>query len=317
MDRKALSRFTHDSGNFLNVSNTTYKQWVFRYTFLELEKDLGLYGDVTSDVLFGDSQYTTFKVVSRTNGILAGRQEIEYFLMHSDSNLRPRLIGNIDVRFLVDDGAGFGVGDTIAEIYGDIRDLLAVERTVLNLLNRMSNVATSTACTVDIVKDYDCLVVPTRKTLWGLLDKRGCSLGGAGTHRLSLSDAILVKDTHLDSGGRDFAEAFRKIEDSKPDVRFVEFEVGNVSEALEVAKLFYESDMKIVGVIMLDNIPPDLVFEALGEVKGAGYYDSVLFEASGGITDVNVLEYAKTGVDIISMGSLTSGVGGVDLGMEG
>lgn len=317
MDRTALRNFTHNAGNFLNTSNTTYRQWVFRYTFLELEKDLGLYGDVTTNLVFSDRSLKTFKVVARSNGILAGRKEVEYFLSDSNANFKPRLLSGIGVEFFISDGEGFAKGDVLAEITGDVRDLLAVERVVLNLLNRMSNVATFTAEVVDLVKEEDVLICPTRKTLWGLLDKKAVLLGGGGTHRLNLSDSIIVKDTHLNSTDMSFSDLIEEAEKVMPDVRFLEIEVSTTTDAVEVAKLFCESKLQTIGVVMLDNMSPMKISETLSEVKGAGYYDSVLFEASGGINKENVLEYAKSGVDIISMGCLTSGVSGVDLAMEG
>ncbi|PIR54752.1 hypothetical protein COU74_03305 [Candidatus Peregrinibacteria bacterium CG10_big_fil_rev_8_21_14_0_10_36_19] len=316
MDRKALVRLTHDSGNSLNLDNTTYKQWVFRYTFLELEKDLGLYGDITSDIAFPFPRTERFKIVAKSNGILAGRQEIEYFLSDKTTNLRQKLVGSLDVKFFVKEGAGFAKGDVLAEIYGEVKDILAVERTVLNLLNRMSSVATNAAKAVSISSEFDALLTPTRKTLWGLLDKRACNVGGTGTHRLNLSDAVLLKDTHLDVDGRNFYDFFVKLKNSSIDFRFAEIEVSRITEVIEVCKLFNDFNLPIVGVVMMDNMSPELINEALSSVKGMGLYDSILFEASGGINDQNLFEYAKTGVDIISMGSLTSGVAGVDISME-
>ncbi len=321
MDRKSIVQFTHKASNFLETGNSTYKQWVFRYTFLELEKDLGTKGDVSTDLLFADgNSKIKGKFVSRSSGVVAGIREIKYFLVDSDANFRPSLKGGFEIDFKVQDGDEVGPGDVIMEITADVHDLLAVERVVLNLLMRMSSVATFTRKIVDMVSELDVLVVPTRKTLWGLLDKKAVLVGGGGTHRINLSDAVILKDTHLDILKRDFDDVFERIEKNDADSRFLEIEVNNKREVLEVAKkisdLTKKGRLNTIGVVMMDNMSPEEVSDAVTSVKGSGYYDDVLFEASGGINAENVLEYAKTGVDVISMGCLTRSVPDFDMGME-
>lgn len=314
MDRKALREFTHNCADRLTLENTDYKQWVFRYTFLELEKDLGNLGDLSSELVFEDNLEASANIVAKNDGILAGLAEIEYFLVGADKNFRPRVSGDFQVESFFKDGDLVSAGDVIMKISGGIKDLLAVERVVLNLLMRMSGVATNASRIVGLVPEV--LVVPTRKTLWGWLDKKACSIGGTGTHRLNLSDGIILKDTHLDFFGRDFGRIFEKIESAGADFpRFVEIEVENGEEALKVAE-FFHGRSGFVPVVMFDNMVPAAISETIEAVKLRGLYDACLFEASGGIIEENVQDYARTGVDIISMGSLTGGVKGLDMSMK-
>ena len=320
MDRDSLRQFTHNAENFLSVSNSTYKQWVFRYTFLELEKDLGTKGDITTNVVFSEKKNVKGKIITNVDGIVAGIEEVKYFLVDAPSNFRPSIKGEFELSLKVKDGDEIKAGDTIMEISADVHDLLMIERIVLNLLMRMSGVATFTRKIVDMVKDYDVLVVPTRKTLWGLLDKKAVVLGGAGTHRLNLGDAVLVKDNHLDLLGRDLDEVLKRISKSKITCRFVEIEVDTGEEALQVAEKFVaaldNNEINCAGAILLDNMSPREITEVLKKIKANGLHDQLLFEASGGINEDNVVNYAKTGVDLISMGCLTMKTEVLDLSLD-
>lgn len=320
MDRKALREFTHKADHFLAINNETYKQWVFRYTFLELEKDLGVKGDITTRAIFPNGGRVKAKVVAKEAGIFAGKEEIKYFLVDSDPKFRPNIRGKFEVKFLVNDGDIFANGDILLEIEADVYDLLAVERVTLNLLMRMSGVATFTRKIVDMLKDYDVLITPTRKMLWGLLDKRAVLVGGGGTHRINLTDAVLVKDTHLDLIGHDFNLLFERISSSGVDGRFIEIEVDSPKEAVTVAKMFNKAlgakEIRSIGVLLMDNMAAGQISEAMDEIKNLGLYDGLLFEASGGVNEKNAVEYAATGVDIVSMGCLTNGARSLNMSMK-
>jgi len=320
MDRKALREFTHKVDNFLTVKNSTYKQWVFRYTFLELEKDLGVNGDITTKGIFHNERIVTGKVYARENGILAGREEIEYFLTKAHSGFRPAVPGKFGVTFKFEDGDSFEKDDLIVEITADVNGLLAVERVVLNLLMRMSGVATYSKKITDMVKDSDVLVTPTRKTLWGLLDKKAVTIGGGGTHRLNLEDAILIKDTHMDLIDKNYEKAFENIAAAGAEARFLEVEVGSVDNALKCAEAlagFIDSKrLRTIGVLLMDNMGPKMIKEALVEIKKAGLYDKLLFEGSGGVNEDTIVEFAKSGVDIVSMGSITNGPMSLNMSMK-
>jgi len=320
MDRKTIREYTHKVGNFLSLENNTYKQWVFRYTFLELEKDLSGRGDITTNILFKDFSKVNAKIVAKSDFVLAGVEEVKYFLKDGDRSFRPSLKGEFEIDFKFKDGDFVKTGDVVMEIRGYSHDILAVERTVLNLLMRMSGVATFTREVVEKVKNYDVLVCPTRKTLWGLIDKKAVLVGGGGTHRMNLSDAVLIKDTHLDIIGRDFDTVFDRLESANVDSRFIEIEVENKDEALKCAngfaKFLDSTKSQTIGVIMLDNMSPAHIVDTISSLKDEGLHENLLLEASGGINEDNVLEYAKTGVDIISMGCLTNGARSADMSLK-
>lgn len=320
MDRQALTQLTHKAASFLSLENNVYKQWVFRYTFLELEKDLGAKGDVTTAAIFPENREVKARIIAKEDGVLAGVSEIGYFLVDADENFRPRVSGKFSLDLKKKDGDFLKNGDVIMEISAEVHDLLAVERVVLNLLMRMSGVATKTRRIVDKVEKYGTLIVPTRKTLWGLLDKKGVVVGGGGTHRLNLCDAVLIKDTHLDLMGGDVYRTLKTLSENKPDCRFIEVEIENPKEAVNAAKFLSVNlstyKLNTIGVVMFDNTKPEDIKIAVDEIKKEGLYEKLLFEASGGINEENVVFYAETGVDIISMGSLTNGVESLDMSMK-
>jgi nicotinate-nucleotide pyrophosphorylase (carboxylating) len=310
----------------LTPRDATYKQWVFRFTFLELEKDLGECGDITTEVLFDEHRECRARLVSRENGIVAGMQEVAYFLVESDAAFRPR-IGSIAVQFLKKDGEQVVPGDALLELSGLARDVLAVERVLVNLVARMSGVATMTRKFVeamggDIVDgslENFPLLAATRKTLWGLLDKRAVVLGGGVTHRLSLSDAILVKDNHLALFEGDITALLEKVFTFDGGQRFVEVEVESPQQALHVAssaQRIHAKSATLPFFLLLDNMKPGEICETIELLQKGKLHDDVLLEASGGVTLENIAEYAKTGVDMISSGSLTTGAKSLNLSLE-
>lgn len=316
MDRNALKNLTHNAKDFLRVSKNDYKQWVFRYTFLELEKDLGENGDVTTESVIKGDSVKEGVVLAEEDGVVAGLEEIKYFLVDSDPRFKPR-IGSLAVEFFKKDGEKIAKGEKILSIKGSVKDVLAVERVVLNLIMRMSGVASYVAGLVRMVKDvgHDTLITPTRKTLWGLLDKKACAVGGGGTHRLNLSDAILVKDNHLKILGGSVTTAVKNIAEKKSEARFVEIEVENVEDAILAAESL-ATFIKIPSCVLFDNMSSAEIVRALKAIKDKGYYDKILFEASGGINEENLVEYAKTGVDIVSMGAVTMKAGALNFKLE-
>lgn len=320
MNRSIISQMTHNARSFLNLGNSEYKQWVFRYTFLELDKDLGPLGDISTAATGLVGKGVKAQIVAKEDGIFAGGEEIQYFLVDGDKKFRPRVQGDFVLEFVVKDGGEFKKGDVLVEISANAGDLLAVERVMLNLLMRMSGVATYTAKMLGLVAGLEVLVAPTRKTLWGLLDKKAVSVGGGGTHRLNLADAVLLKDTHLDLFDRDVRTLLEKVLESNDLGRFLEVEVETVEEAMTAATVLNENIGKkssfAVGAILLDNMSAEEVKSVIAQAKEAGMHENLLFEASGGIKEDNVLEYAKTGVDIVSMGSLTNGPRSLDMSLK-
>lgn len=318
MDRKSLREYTHKADSFLTLDNNTYKQWVFRYTFLELEKDLSVNGDITTDTIFPGPKAAKAHLVAKSDGVFAGESEARYFLLDADPNFRPGIKGNFSLKFNIKDGEKFKKGDVLLEIEADVHDLLAAERVLVNLLMRMSSVATFARRVVDTLADFDVLVTPTRKTLWGLIDKKAVVIGGGGTHRLSLGDAILVKDNHIDLVNRDFDLLISNIVSRSCESRFVEVEVRNLEDTINCANAFVSvgSSLDSVPILLMDNMSPAEISEAISILKTKGFYDSLLLEASGGIKEEDIVDFAKTGVDIISMGALTYEVKSVDMSLK-
>jgi len=321
MDRNALKNLTHNAKDFLNVRKGDYKQWVFRYTFLELEKDLAPNGDITTDSVLPGSFSCKASVSVSEDGVVAGLDEIMYFLVDSDPRFRPRL-SPLKVELLKKDGDMIVAGDVVLTIEGDARDILAVERVILNLLMRMSGVATYTRKLCDVLHEegLNVLLTPTRKTLWGLLDKKAVVIGGGGTHRLNLSDAVLVKENHLSLIGGSFSTAIKNISEKAHQARFIEIEVEDIDGALKateaLSSFISSGGIESPACVLFDNMSVEDIKNVLKIAKSKGFYDQILFEASGGICEKNLIEYAKTGVDIISMGCLTMGAKALDFSLE-
>jgi len=310
---------THNQYNKLTVKDSTYKQWVFRYTFLELEKDLGENGDITTNLLIDPEQKGEFILSSNSNGVIAGLEEIRYFLKDSSKDFKPH-ISDIEIKFYVKDGEEIQESQDILLLRGKLKDLFAIERVVVNFLSRMSGVAT---LTYEIVKQAkrvnpDILITPTRKTLWGLLDKKAVTLGGGGTHRLNLSDAVLIKDNHLAVFKNKIDELIEKLSKQKIDSKFLEIEVSNKEQALIAAEKLNQlkETIETPCVIMFDNMDPHLIADTITELKAKKMFDNILFEASGGITKENIVKYAHSNVDILSLGLLTNNAPSLDFSME-
>ncbi|HEX4919869.1 MAG TPA: carboxylating nicotinate-nucleotide diphosphorylase, partial [Candidatus Bathyarchaeia archaeon] len=202
---------------------------------------------------------------------------------------------------------------SILTIRGPARGLLSIERTLLNLVSHMSGVATATADLVSIASKASgnrVRVACTRKTLPGLryFEKRAVELGGGDTHRLRLDDAVLIKDNHLE-----FSDSIAyAVQTAKATVSFtkkIEVEVTSPDQAIEAAQAGAD-------IILLDNMQPRDVVKSLASLKAEGLRDRVLVEASGGMTRENIASYAKTGVDVVSVGAITHSAKAIDMSME-
>jgi len=210
------------------------------------------------------------------------------------------------------DGEEVEQGQGLMKVVGEARTLLSVERTMLNLLSRMSGIATATRKLTEVLRKAgsNARIAATRKTAPGLLyfDKKAVYVGGGDPHRLHLDDMILIKDNHIAIAG----SVKTAVERAKKVASFckkIEVEVTKVKDVVEAAKAGAD-------VIMLDNFSPQQINEATGLLKKSGFSGKVLLEASGGITLENLPEYASTKVDIISMGALTHSVKALDISME-
>lgn len=320
---------THNFSRLLTPGNPLYARCILHHTTALFLDDIGKKGDITTESLFHKRRREVIyqvptamraRILASEPGICAGRQEVEYFLQKGPPRFRPGL-RKLNVKFFINDGECVRKDQAICEIFGQLRDILKIERTVLNLLGRMCGVATITHRIVKKARAANphVLICPTRKTLWGLLDKRACALGGGGTHRLGLFDAILIKDNHLDAAERNILSVLRNIFPLRQKVHFVEIEVENPKEAISASREFRKlQEKKLCRVpcfVMLDNVTPRELKKTLQMLNREGLRRAIGVEVSGGITEENVKEYAKTGVDIISMGCLTHSAEMLDLSL--
>jgi nicotinate-nucleotide pyrophosphorylase (carboxylating) len=213
---------------------------------------------------------------------------------------------------MVEEGERVGADTVILRASGPAASLLKVERTMLNLLCHMSGVATATAELVEMAKKNGSKVriACTRKTTPGLryFEKRAVAVGGGDTHRLRLDDAVLIKDNHLALGGS-VAKCVQRARDRVSFTKKIEVEVTKPVQAIEAANAGAD-------IILLDNMKPDQVKQIIALLQEKEMRDRVLIEASGGIQKENLGDYAKTGVDIISVGAITHSARSIDMSME-
>ncbi len=263
--------------------------------FRVLYEDDVRYGDVTSELVVPPDMNAVGEIVAQEPCVVAG-----------ESYLRSELKRmSIEVDGL-SDGTLATPGEVIITMRGNARKLLSVERTVLNILSRLCGIATETRKIVDMVREVNphVRIAATRKTLWGRLDKIAVTIGGGDPHRWNLGDMIMVKDNHIALVGLDYVYSSLK---SASFTKKVEMEADTEEQAVVAAE-------KGVDIIMLDNFSPEDACRVAGKIKNIA---NVLVEFSGGITPVNVLQYAKCPeVDIISMGYLTHSAHSVNLSMR-
>lgn len=304
---------THNAAEELHCTKGRYANFCFDLLELLYRSDVKT-DDITSSFLISEVQKGAGKIFAHQAGVVAGMEEVQYFLKKEISLKSIRFVS------LVKDGDKVKKGGAMAALEGPVGDLLKAERVVLNTLQRMSGIATQAAALVKKVPK-GVLVVPTRKTLWGLLDKKACTLGGAGTHRLDLQDAILVKDNHLAAIDKSFSQLFNcltKIPQAQlKQVRFIEVEVTSVSEFKRLLDDYHKAVIKPNRLyVMLDNFKVPNVKAAVKYLQRLPFAEAVYLEASGGITLKNIGAYGKSGVQIISSGALTHSASSFDCSFE-
>ena len=217
--RKQLILEFWDRSKELNFKNEKYKNYVQKFFKDKLEQDMGS-GDITTNSLISKNKNIKAYVVIKEQGILAGMEEVSL------------LINKFKIKKFKKDGDKIKNNDKILEIYGNARKILLYERTMLNILQRMSGIATLTQKTKKLAK---CFIAGTRKTLFPLFDEKALSVGGALTHRLNLSSAVIVKDSHLEVLDDKIKKAMILASKNKK-TKYVEIEVKNEKEALEAAE---------------------------------------------------------------------------------
>ncbi len=271
---------------------TNIKKELLRFVSEDIQS-----GDITSVLL--PKKKIKAKIISRQDGVLAGiRFAREIF------NLK-----GCSARIMKKDGTRLKPNQVVLDVYGNAGTVLSCERTVLNLLSRMSGIATHTSLLISKIRKINkkTNLYSTRKTAPGLryFDKEAVKIGGGHKHRMALNDMVMIKDNHLlvCNSMEDIIKNARKRH------KHVEVEVENQKDAILAANCG-------ATIVMLDNFSPAQIQKTITVLQKKKLRNKVKLEASGGINSKNISAYAKTGVDIISVGSITNSVKGLDLSLE-
>ncbi len=261
---------------------------------LSLKEDIGK-GDITTDLIVNDKLKCLAIIKSKDTGVLAGNPIAELVFKRLD----PR------IKYIQrkKDGDTINPNDIIAEVRGSVRTVLTGERLSLNFLQRLSGIATLSQKFVNKTKGFDVKIIDTRKTTPGLriLEKYAVTVGGCYNHRFGLFDGILIKDNHVQIAGN-VEKAVLKVR-AKHKNKEIEVETSNINQVREALK-------SGADIIMLDNMTPDKIKKAVKIIDS-----KAMTEASGEINLDNIGEYAKTGVDYISVGALTHSAKSLDIGL--
>jgi nicotinate-nucleotide pyrophosphorylase (carboxylating) len=262
-----------------------------------LAEDLGRAGDLTTDAIVPDGASARAAIVARRDGVLAGLEVALLAFTLLDPSMRMTRARR--------DGEAIARGETVATLEGSARALLSGERTALNILCRLCGIASATRRLVDAVAGYRATVVDTRKTTPGLrsLEKYAVRAGGGGNHRFGLDDAVLIKDNHVAFAGG-VREAVARARAGVGHLVKIELEVDTLDQVREARDL-------PIDAILLDNMPPDTMREAIAILEGR-----FITEASGSVTAETIVPIAASGVDLISVGWLTHSVTALDLGLD-
>jgi nicotinate-nucleotide pyrophosphorylase (carboxylating) len=268
---------------------------IFQQVKDAISEDLAGGQDLTSVATITQSQVSTADFTTRASGVVSGLHVVAAVLEYCGVN---------HYEVLVDEGAKVSVGKVLITAQGNTQKILLAERTALNFLSHLSGVSTLTNQWVSEISGTKCQIRDTRKTTPGLrmLEKFAVRMGGGVNHRLSLSQAALIKDNHIMAAGS-ISDAFNAIKKMYPD-KSIEIEVDSIDQLKEAIRL--KPDL-----ILLDNMSTDQCSEAVSITNGL-----VKLEASGGIAITNAKAYAATGVDYLAIGSLTHSVPALDIGLD-
>lgn len=273
-----------------------------------LAEDLGM-GDVTTDSLIDPVWRAEGALVAKAEGVVAGVAIARLVFHRVDPSVQfmPKMV----------DGARVCAGDVLATVAGPAGAILRAERTALNLLQRISGVASETARYVEAVKGTPVRILDTRKTTPGLraLEKYAVRAGGGHNHRHNLADGVLIKDNHLEAlalAGFGLGDAVARARDRAPHTVAIEVEVTTLAQAEAAVEAGADA-------ILLDNMPPEQMKDAVRRIAAkaeALHRPRPLVEASGGITLATVRAVAETGIDLISVGALTHSFKALDISLE-
>jgi len=264
-------------------------------------EDIG-FEDLTTQALIPPSMRIRGRIIAQEDGIIAGTQlAVSIFKEFS-----------IEASLKKQDGDHVSAQEVVMEVEGEARSILSVERTALNLLMRMSGIATLTDRLIQVVREVNptIIIAGTRKTTPGLqfFEKDAIRAGGGDTHRYRLDDLVLIKDNHLALVGS-VQEAVERARNHASFTKKIEVEADSLDQAIQGAQAGAD-------IVLLDNMSPDDVKTVLSALKDKKLRDKVLVEVSGGINQDNILGYAKLEVDVISTGYITHSAPSLNLSLE-
>jgi nicotinate-nucleotide pyrophosphorylase (carboxylating) len=275
---------------------------------MAIEEDLGR-GDMTSEILFKDDAVAKANIISREEIIVCGMEITREILKCYNERLK--------LKVRLNDGESAHVGSKLAIIEGPLRSMLTAERVMLNFLQRLSGIATTTGKYVRAIQGTKAKIYDTRKTMpgWRILEKYAVRCGGGYNHRLGLYDGILIKDNHLAQLGRKFQPKLRKIickARKVKGVKFVAVEVDHVDDQLN-----YVLEIPGIDIVLLDNMGQWQLKHAVDmRNQMCGKNKKPLLEASGNITLDSVSAIAQCGIDRIAVGAITHSARAVDIGLD-
>jgi nicotinate-nucleotide pyrophosphorylase (carboxylating) len=322
MDKSLLVQQCFQRGEMLTRAQPLYRACLTDLLSWMLAAD-GVKADQTIEAL-NLTHNVSAVVYSKQPGIIAGIEEATFLLeRHTGIVARP----------CCPDGSAVRAGEEILSLSGDVSEILPFERTVLNIIGRMSGIATHTYDLVSLARNTHRagdgpFIAATRKAPWMLLDKKAVYCGGGLTHRLSLADGILIKDNHLavlkrQTGSASIEEAIRQavglaLAAPTPADSF-EIEVETAAQGIAALSAFEEAVRHMptppAMIIMLDNFDPQEATAFIDEIRGCAICQRILFEASGDITEANLSLWANTGADVLSLGALTHSVKAFNVSM--
>ncbi|OWZ84369.1 carboxylating nicotinate-nucleotide diphosphorylase [Natranaerobius trueperi] len=275
-----------------------YKDWLDQIIKNALNEDLGSGLDLTTSSILGSQDiFGKAIMITKESGVLAGSFVVE--------RVFKNISCEIECKELIKDGQNVAYGEPVMEISGPLAQILMGERLALNFYQRLSGIATKTNELVELISNYSCDILDTRKTTPGIrpLEKYAVRMGGGLNHRMGLNDAVIIKDNHKKVAGS-ITEALKRVKTNVGPMVKVSVETTNLQEAKEA----YQNG---ADIILLDNMTIEDLTKCVRLLS-----NKVLLEASGNITKDNIIDVASTGVDFISIGSITHSATSLDLSLN-
>jgi nicotinate-nucleotide pyrophosphorylase (carboxylating) len=301
-----------DKGYFLTTKNKAYADTCLQLFNFQTNQDL-IENDITSKIINGKYKDLEVNIIAKQTGIIAGIEEIIY-LINKKTHLKVKTISK--------DRTRINNQDLILTLIGNPLEILKYERTILNIISRLSGIATMTNYLIK-KNNLQTPLSATRKTLWGLLDKKAVFIGGGLTHRLSLSDEILIKDNHISLWAK--KNSINRLESLKKILDFIknsqikrpfEIEVETVKEAYFLNNYYQKINIFAPLIIMLDNFKPSDAIRTIQTIRKQKKVSQIIFELSGGINENNIQDYDQAGADVLSLGSLTHSSKALDISLS-